>query len=613
MALDPKKVFVAPSLPKSSRTQAQRDATAGKSGDGISSKQFLSLNKNIIAINKNLNAIANLIKEKAQQDAESDRDDADRRRRDADAKKKGAAEKMLEGVISNAVIKPLKTVKALTGSIFEKLFKALGALFAGWVGMKGVDGIKDWLKGDRSTLQNLAKEVGLVIAAATGVFAAVTIGLPLLTSGIGGVIGAVVGGLPGVFALLGNPYVWMGVIAATGLVYSGTELYKYLSAEYGSMGGGFSGRGSFSKDDQIWIDRIYEVGQEGAVKEMDAKILKIAEKYPHLFDWKDGVPTPKGHTARFLAGKSDGRTAAANNALQDMLDAKKYIGFGKYDKFDVAKLSKSDQQSLQAIMQHTTKAKSAWELFKLKQNELSVLMEGKTYYELSEGVQKIVDGILEEQALCKDQIVGALKAGNELENKMSSNGQDFLNGIAQANDMGRLWSRNDGWADHIVLGPIRNKGHDTDIVNPGMKPAAIKHFDKIIGIDKAYTHVIPPGLERAGFKPEVSSSNASQKFLSAQNNTKDGITNGDIFETSKFYTDKNLSTAELFNGSSFLNDQNFEFVPIDMSSTFSGDGTGLLTDGAEYDPAVLEAFTANHANDDYISLFESQIGVYSDK
>ena len=65
MALDPKKVFVAPSLPKSSRTQAQRDATAGKSGDGISSKQFLSLNKSIFAINKNLNAIADLIKEKA--------------------------------------------------------------------------------------------------------------------------------------------------------------------------------------------------------------------------------------------------------------------------------------------------------------------------------------------------------------------------------------------------------------------------------------------------------------------------------------------------------------------------------------------------------------------
>ena len=185
-----------------------------------------------------------------------------------------------------------QTIQKTTSNIFDTLFKALATLFAGYVGIKGVDGIKDWLQGDRSTLKSLGKEVALVLTAAAGVFTAVTVGMPLITAGIGGVIGAVVGGLPAAFSLLGNPYVWMGIIAATGAVLVGQELYKYLSGEYGSMAGGFSGRGTYSKDRQIWIDRVYEVGQEAAIGEMDQKVAAIAKKYPMLFE-ADGV-TPKG-------------------------------------------------------------------------------------------------------------------------------------------------------------------------------------------------------------------------------------------------------------------------------------------------------------------------------
>lgn len=610
MALDPKKVFV---LPQSSRTDAQRaasEAGAVNKDDKITAKEFLSLNKSVLAINKNLNAIADLIKEKAQADADADRDDADRRRRDADAKKKGAAEKMLEGVLSNAVVKPLQTIQKTTSNIFDTLFKALATLFAGYVGIKGVDGIKDWLQGDRSTLKSLGKEVALVLTAAAGVFTAVTVGMPLITAGIGGVIGAVVGGLPAAFSLLGNPYVWMGIIAATGAVLVGQELYKYLSGEYGSMAGGFSGRGTYSKDRQIWIDRVYEVGQEAAIGEMDQKVAAIAKKYPMLFE-ADGV-TPKGDWAR--KGYSGGGVVEANNALQDIINVKRYISEGRWDKYDVAKLSKSDQEALHAIMQHVTKAKSAWELFKLKQNELTILMEGKSYYELSEGIQAIVDGVLEDQAKCKEQIVSALKAGNELENKMSGNGKDFLNGIAQANDMARLWVRKDGYEDHLKLGPIRQERDTDDTLNPGMWPDKIKHFDKILGIEKAYKRVIPAGLERAGFKPaEVSTTNVNKNnTLTANNNDKDNgkIKQNDLNESSSIFTNKNLNTAQLFNGSSYLNDQQFDFVPIDFSEDSNVSSEVFNAKG--YDPAIFEFPTSNYFNDDYISLFESQIGVYSD-
>ena len=44
-----------------------------------------------------------------------------------------------------------------------------------------------------------------------------------------------------------------------------------------------------------------------------------------------------------------------------------------------------------------------------------------------------------------------------------------------------------------------------------MWPDKIKHFDKILGIEKAYKRVIPAGLERAGFKPaEVSTTNVNK-------------------------------------------------------------------------------------------------------
>ena len=142
----------------------------------------------------------------------------------------------------------------------------------------------------------------------------------------------------------------------------------------------------------------------------------------------------------------------------------------------------------------------------------------------------------------------------------------------------------------------------------------IKHFDKILGIEKAYKRVIPAGLERAGFKPaEVSTTNVNKNnTLTANNNDKDNgkIKQNDLNESSNIFTNKNLNTAQLFNGSSYLNDQQFDFVPIDFSEDSNVSSEVFNAKG--YDPAIFEFPTSNYFNDDYISLFESQIGVYSD-
>ncbi len=625
MALDPKKVFVAPSLPKSSRTDAQRAAseagaaTTDKS-DKITAKQFLSLNKSIFAINSNLNAIADLIKEKAQADADSDRDDKLRRDRDADAKKKGAAEKMLEGVLSNAVVKPLKTVQKTTSNIFEKLFEALSMLFAGYVGMKGVDGIKDWLEGDRSSLKKLAIEVGLVLTAAAGVFTAINVGIPLLVSGIGGVVSAFVGGLPGIFSLLGNPYVWMGVIAAVGLVYTGTTLYDYLRGEFGTGGLGIDGRGSYSNPGVIrWMDRVSDVGIEQTQIEMDENLRRIAEKYPEFFDWKDGQAIkPKNQFMRIFAqtgSMMDADKKNAATAIADIIAAQDAIRIGKWDRFDIAKLSQSDQQALNQIMGHVSMAKKYWEEFKAKQMAITTLMEGRPYVELDDSTRDTVDMLLKDHKACKDKLVASLKEANALEDKMSGEGQDFLNGIAQKYGITRLFERKDGWFDHIKIGPILSDAQALDSTTPGMKQDEIELFDKVIKVDAEMRRLIPIGLERAGWKPEdigkvsVESGSDNNSLTALNNNNGNGLTNTDIKDSSSLYASRNLSNAEVFSNSGFVNDQKFDFVPIDFSEDSNVSSEVFNAKG--YDPAIFEFPTSNYFNDDYISLFESQIGVHS--
>ncbi len=608
MAVDPNKLF-GRNLPKSSRTDNQRSATSG-SKDAAGS--FLSLNKNIFAINKNLTAIAELITKQAKQEKDADKLDAEARRKQEDDEKKKNAESVLEKIVSNTVIKPLQSIKKGLGNIFERIFKALGSLFAGYVGMKGIEGIKDWLQGDQSTLKELANEVKLVLGAAAGVFIAMNVGIPLISSALGGVIGSVVSGLPGVLGLLGNPMVWMGIIAAAGIVYSGTELYRYLSGEYGASSD-FSGRGSFSKDDQFYIDRIIEVGQEETINEMDRKMAKLAERYPALFIEKNGKLVPKSDLERKRLSTFDGALAAANNDLQDILDTKRYIAEGRYDRFDIAKLSKTDQEALNKVLPLIEKAKNNWELFKGKQLEITALLDGKAYSELSGEMQKIADKLYEEQVVYKNEIVGALLDAKKINDGMSKNGRDFLNAVAQKNEITRLFGRKDGWKNHLEVGPLNpNRQQKTDVLTIGMKPSAVEHFDKIMGVDSDLDRIVPKGLIRAGFDPEKISPTTSiignDSLSSNTGKVENGITQNDIFASSNIFSDKNLEVASKF--SSSFDTPQFEIVPIDFTGDSSSGAVTETFTPQDYDPAMFDFATSNFANDDYINLFSSQIGIY---
>ena len=138
MSVQASKVF-----PKSSRTDRQRASTdrdfAGNSKED--SKAFIGLSKNLFAIHKNLGAIADLLKTQALNEKKEDDAELKKQQKDEDARQKSGAEKALEGILNNAVLKPIQKMKDTTAGIFERLIKVLGALGLGTIAVKALKGI----------------------------------------------------------------------------------------------------------------------------------------------------------------------------------------------------------------------------------------------------------------------------------------------------------------------------------------------------------------------------------------------------------------------------------------------------------------------------------------
>ena len=93
------------------------------------------------------------------------------------------------------------------------------------------------------------------------------------------------GAFKGVLALLGNPYVWLGIIAAVGIAYTGTELYKFLKGEYGPDGEGI---GSYAPINQEAIAEIQEVGMEQYRINERNRIDALLQADPSLVNQKTG-------------------------------------------------------------------------------------------------------------------------------------------------------------------------------------------------------------------------------------------------------------------------------------------------------------------------------------
>ncbi len=189
---------------------------------GINIDKFTELNRGILAVNNNLQAIGDALTAELVADKELAADEKARDRREVDALKKGKAEKFLELEQTKKIVKPVEKVKDTAKNVFQRLFDALSAVFAGWLLDKGGKMLTAWGDGDMETFNKMKDEIIKSLA---------VVGSLLLAVNLVGIIGSmkllVAGlkiGIPAVLGLLANPWTWV----VLGIGVAGYFGYKHL-------------------------------------------------------------------------------------------------------------------------------------------------------------------------------------------------------------------------------------------------------------------------------------------------------------------------------------------------------------------------------------------------
>ena len=199
------------------------------------SEQYRSINKNLMSVNRNLIAIAELITKGAQQEKKDDDREIKSKRREADEAKKGDKENFIESALKKSLIKPIEAAKKKVGGPFDRLMKAMKALFMTWLGIKGLDALKAWQEGDNIKLEEIKNNVIKGLAIAGGIALALNGGIALVIGAIKGVIGALLVGVPKLIGIMATPLALKALLLLGGVglaVAAGLAAVKGL--EYGA-------------------------------------------------------------------------------------------------------------------------------------------------------------------------------------------------------------------------------------------------------------------------------------------------------------------------------------------------------------------------------------------
>ena len=199
------------------------------------SEQYRSINKNLMSVNRNLIAIAELITKGAQQEKKDDEREIKSKRREADAAKKGDKENFIESALKKSLIKPIEAAKKKVGGPFDRLMKAMKALFMTWLGIKGLDALKAWEEGDNVKLEEIKNNVIKGLAIAGGIALALNGGIALVIGAIKGVIGALLVGVPKLIGIMATPLALKALLLLGGVglaVAAGLAAVK--GVEYGA-------------------------------------------------------------------------------------------------------------------------------------------------------------------------------------------------------------------------------------------------------------------------------------------------------------------------------------------------------------------------------------------
>ena len=206
---------------RSSRTPEQRAETAAASGGGIPVREYKEITTSIFHINKNLLGIKSIIAEDIAADQKAAADQKLDKQRQADNLRKNIKEGALEKSLINTFKKPVLKLKKMAGNIFNELWTSLQSLFGAWLLDKIGKMIQAWQE-DPESFEKLKVEVIKGVGTATALLLGIHVGVPLLMGAIGGLVGSMMGGIPGVLAVLANPIVWAGV---------GAVLAKYVQMQ----------------------------------------------------------------------------------------------------------------------------------------------------------------------------------------------------------------------------------------------------------------------------------------------------------------------------------------------------------------------------------------------
>tara|TARA_B000000565_G_scaffold228567_1_gene185832 strand:+ start:423 stop:2186 length:1764 start_codon:yes stop_codon:yes gene_type:complete len=586
MSVQASKVF-----PKSSRTDRQRASTdrdfAGNSKEESTSKAFIGLSKNLFAIHKNLGAIADLLKQQSSNEKKEDDAELKKQQKDEDARQKSGAEKALEGIISTAVLKPIQKMKDTTAGIFERLIKVLGALGIGTIAVKGLKGIEAWMEGDKSILEQLEKDIKTMLGVAAGIFVAVNVGIPLISGALGSIIGSlgVGGAFSGILALLGNPYVWLGIIAAVALTYTGTMLYKLLRGEYGAN---LEGIGSYNEATQESIMRISEIGIEEWQKEQRLKMQKFLVENPQLLN-KDGT-----------LNRAKLNFSFAGAEYLEMEDDLKKSMKGEFDKFDPSRMKAEDAEIMQKIPELIEKFRGEWAKFFGLAREITALYEGKTSLdELPENVQNTIKGLMSTQAGHKAKMIEYLDGIKELREQMTSDGKNQLQLFLIKNNIPDLLFRADWWGELVKPGPILSLDQMTAGME-GLRPGkAIDYFNSLGNFNTNLKS------ELQKFDPNMTFQSETKDNSLSQNNDNSNL---DFASTSNAFTNENLSLANQISDYDAFNEK-FNIVPFDISqdnTNFDSD----ITSTSFFAETDLPAFSIFDNDNFYRDLAQSNYGVY---
>ena len=584
MSVQASKVF-----PKSSRTDRQRASTdrdfAGNSKED--SKEFIGLSKNLFAIHKNLGAIADLLQTQALNEKKEDDAELKKQQRDEDARQKSGAEKALEGILSNAVLKPIQKMKDTTAGIFERLVKVLGALGIGTIAVKGLKGIEAWMEGDKSILEQLEKDIKTMLGVAAGVFLAVNVGIPLISGALGSIIGSlgVGGAFSGILALLGNPYVWLGIIAAVALTYTGTMLYKLLRGEYGAN---LEGIGSYNEATQESIMRISEIGVEEWQKEQRLKMQKFLVENPQLLN-KDGTLNRAKLNFSF----------AGSDYLEMEDDLKKSMK-GEFDKFDPSRMKAEDAEIMQKIPELIEKFRGEWAKFFGLAREITALYEGKTSLdELPENVQNTIKGLMSTQAGHKAKMIEYLDGVKELREQLTSDGKNQLQLFLIKNNIPDLLFRADWWGELVKPGPILNLDQMTAGME-GLRPGkAIDYFNSLGNFNTNLKS------ELQKFDPNMTFQSETKDNSLSQNNDNSNL---DFASTSNAFTNENLSLANQISDYDAFNEK-FNIVPFDISQGETNVDSDI-TSTSFFAETDLPSFSIFDNDNFYRDLAQTNYGVY---